>query len=512
MKRLIEIVVDLQNKIYNTVFLKQMDTTVIQVKLLDNNIIVDFASQTVDIIFTKPDNTIVQQVSSNIDKTNGIATIPLLADCVRQAGKAKMEIEVKNTNSEVISSFYIPVQIEQTSKENVNSDNTPNYFEEFAKAIDDLKSDSTQMLNDISSAEEKRVSNEKERVSAENTRKSNETNREDTESARNTAEEERVSNENTRISNEKSRVSAENTRKTNETNRTTAETARVKAEEARVTAEENRVTEFNQMMQNVNAEAVQKNTTDIAGIKDTMPNNAGSHNGIYRGKEITDLFYDGTLTKQIAAGTFDDIFVGDYIIGKVSGRKYLVADINYRLHCGDTECTKPHILMIPEKTMGNAQMNSTNITTGAYVGSEMYITNLETYKTVIKNDFGTEHILKHRELFSNAVTNGYESAGSWYDSEIDLMNELMVYGSNIFHNCINGTNIPYNYTIDKSQLSLFRHRPDLIPARNDSNGRQWYWLRDVVSSADFASVYSYGCAYCGSASSSGGVRPAFLIY
>ena len=178
---------------------------------------------------------------------------------------------------------------------------------------------------------------------------------------------------------------------------------------------------------------------------------------------------------------------------------------------GDTECTKPHILMIPERTMGNEQMNTSNVTTGAYVGSAMYKTNLTKYKTVIKNDFGSNHILKHRNHFQNAVTNGYESGGTWYDSEVDLMNETMVYGSNIFKNCLNGSNVPNNYTIDKSQLSLFRLRHDLTVALNDSGGRQWYWLRDVVSSAAFANVSSGGNAdyYC--ASTSGGVRPAFLI-
>ena len=239
--------------------------------------------------------------------------------------------------------------------------------------------------------------------------------------------------------------------------------------------------------------------------------NAGAHNGIYRGKDITDLFYDGTLSKQIAAGTFDDIFVGDYIIGKNSKRKYLVADINYRLHMGDTECTKPHILMIPERTMGNEQMNATNVTTGAYIGSAMYTTNLAKYKTIIKNDFEETHILKHRNHLQNAVTNGYESAGTWYDSDIELMNETMVYGSNIFKNCLNGSNIPNNYTIDKSQLSLFRLRHDLTVALNDSGARQWYWLRDVVSSAHFAGVSNLGDAAYYSASHSGGVRPAFLI-
>ena len=246
-------------------------------------------------------------------------------------------------------------------------------------------------------------------------------------------------------------------------------------------------------------------------LKSIIPNNAGAHNGIYRGKDITDLFYNGTLSQQIAAGTFDDIFIGDYIIGKVSKRKYLVADINYRLNMGDTECTTPHILMVPEKIMGTAKMNDTNITTGAYVGSKMYTEYLAPFKAVIQNDFETSHIVQHRNLFANAVTNGYESAGGWFDSTIELMNEIMVYGSNIFHNIQNGANLAYNYTMDKQQLSLFRLKPALTVARNDAGERYWYWLRDVVSASSFALVSSYGYANDTSASLAGGVRPAFLI-
>jgi len=246
-------------------------------------------------------------------------------------------------------------------------------------------------------------------------------------------------------------------------------------------------------------------------LKAIVPKNASAHNGIYRGKDITDLFYDGTLSQQIAAGTFDDVFIGDYIIGKVSKRKYLVADINYRLNMGDTECKTPHILMIPERIMGTAKMNDTNITTGAYVGSKMYTEYLAPFKTVIQNDFETSHIVQHRNLFANAVTNGYESAGGWFDSTIELMNEIMVYGSNIFHNIQNGTNLAYNYTMDKQQLSLFRLKPDLTVARNDAGDRYWYWLRDVVSASHFAGVDTGGRAGSNGASSSGGVRPAFLI-
>lgn len=250
--------------------------------------------------------------------------------------------------------------------------------------------------------------------------------------------------------------------------------------------------------------------SDLKSI--VVASNSGAHNSIYRGKDITDLFYDGTLSKQIAAGTFDDIFIGDYIIGKSSGRKYLVADLNYRLNMGDTECKTPHVLMIPERIMGTAMMNDTHVTTGAYVGSKMYTTNLTPFKTIIKNDFGAGHILKHRNHLQNAVTNNYESGGTWYDSEIELMNECMVYGSNIWHNILCGTNLPNNYEIDNSQLSLFKLRHDLIVARNDAGDRYWYWLRNVVSSSFFANVRGSGNASSGGAANSTGVRPAFLIY
>ena len=247
--------------------------------------------------------------------------------------------------------------------------------------------------------------------------------------------------------------------------------------------------------------------TKFANLKSiVVAPNAGAHNSIYRGKDITDLFYNGTLSKQIAAGTFDDIFIGDYIIGNVSKKKYLVADINYRLHTGDTECTRPHILMIPERILGTAKMNDTNITTEGYVGSKMYKEYLTPFKTVIQNDFGNAHILNHKALLTNTVADGKSTGWAWYDSTIELMNESMVYGHNAFGSS------GYETGSDKSQLSLFRLDPSKIIARNDNNERYWYWLRTVVSSSFFANVYSHGLASSTSASSAYGVRPAFLIY
>lgn len=74
-----------------------------------------------------------------------------------------------------------------------------------------------------------------------------------------------------------------------------------------------------------------------------------------------------------------------------------------------------------------------------------------------------------------------------------------------------GAHLGYEAGIDKQQLSLFRLKHELTAAKNDAGDRYWYWLRDVVSSANFAYVGSDGNASSNGASNAGGVRPAFLI-
>ena len=149
-------------------------------------------------------------------------------------------------------------------------------------------------------------------------------------------------------------------------------------------------------------------------------------------------------------------------------------------------------------------MNESNDTTGGYVGSKMYTEGLEQAKTTIKAAF-SGHVLSHRIYLTNAVFNGYASAGAWCDSEVDLMNEQMVYGTGILSPVSTGSAVPANYRVEKSQLPLFQHDPSRI-----CNRATW-WLRDVITASLFAIVYSCGDAYCDGASSSRGVRPAFCI-
>ena len=57
-----------------------------------------------------------------------------------------------------------------------------------------------------------------------------------------------------------------------------------------------------------------------AGTKDFIPveKSAAAHNGIYRGKDLTSYFDSGDMSTAIANGTFENIFIGDYITKSIT--------------------------------------------------------------------------------------------------------------------------------------------------------------------------------------------------
>lgn len=259
---------------------------------------------------------------------------------------------------------------------------------------------------------------------------------------------------------------------------------------------------------NFRAKAVEGTEAKIAPL---LFSNAGAHNAIYRGKSLGSTVTTAQYA-AIKAGTFDDLYIGDY--WTIGGVNYRIAAFDYYLNSGDTNCTTHHVVIVPDTCLYNAQMHNTssggwengaaNTTAGGYVGSDMYKSNLEQAKTTIKSAF-SGHVLKHRIYLTNAVANGRASGGAWCDSEVDLMCEQMVYGSGIFSPVSDGSNVPANYRVEKSQLPLFQHEPSRI-----CNRATW-WLRDVITASIFANVGGAGNASCGDASSSHGVRPAFCI-
>ena len=263
-------------------------------------------------------------------------------------------------------------------------------------------------------------------------------------------------------------------------------------------------------------------------------------------KDITAYYADGTLWKRLN-GTdgfefCEDIYVGDYI--KMSraisayertgqyqetGSDYVtIAGIDTLMGNGDTAVDYHHLVMVPGKGFGGTQhfgrsrMNSSNSTTGGYVGSEMHTTTIgavassgstaanATINQQLYAEFGS-HLKTTKELLSNSMNaSGYNKFGTnsgcsnnwaWTSCQAVLMSEVECYGAAICSSSL------YDTGNAAAQLPLFVHSKE---ARN--NRSAYYWLKDVASATYFCLCGNYGYAhssYAGGASLY--VRPRFVI-
>ena len=263
------------------------------------------------------------------------------------------------------------------------------------------------------------------------------------------------------------------------------------------------------------------------------PDGAEAHNAMWGGRDITAAFNNGTVSANIANGTFKDIFPGDYITKQVTiprvladdgttelfaGGTYtvnwVIADCDYWINKGDqgNGMETHHVVIVPQAPIFNANMNATNTTEGGYKGSEMYKNVIPACATGIVNAFGGEHILTFRDhltrdMNTSAVSSGITVLtgapnwnGVWHSQQCNLMSEAMVYDG---PHCASSA---LDNIMATRQMSAFRLSEKLI-----NYNRQWWWLRDVVSSALFAFVYGGGGALAGNASAVYGVRPFALL-
>lgn len=238
--------------------------------------------------------------------------------------------------------------------------------------------------------------------------------------------------------------------------------------------------------------------TDIDSVRNVLADGAAAHNCIYRGKNLG-TSVTAEQYAAISSGKFTDLYIGDYWV--IKGVTYRIAAFDYYYNCGDTNFTKHHVVIVPDTSLYKAQMNTSNVTTGGYTGSAMYKSNLAQAKTTIKAAFGSAHVLTKRELLTNAVNGNTPSGWAWFDSDVELMNEVQVYGS-VAWGAHDGNG--YNVASGDGQFPLFMFD------RTKLHNREDYWLRDVSSATYFSNVYYNGHADRG-ASFSLGVRPAFCI-
>lgn len=239
--------------------------------------------------------------------------------------------------------------------------------------------------------------------------------------------------------------------------------------------------------------------TDIDSVRNVLADGAAAHNCIYRGKNLG-TSVTAEQYAAISSGKFTDLYIGDYWV--INGVTYRIAAFDYYYNCGDTNFTKYHVVIVPDTSLYKAQMNTSNVTTGGYTGSAMYKSNLAQAKTTIKAAFGSAHVLTKRELLTNAVNGNTPSGWAWFDSDVELMNEVQAYGS-VAWGAHDGNG--YNVASGDGQFPLFMFD------RTKLHNREDYWLRDVSSATCFSYVSGGGFANNNYASFSFGVRPAFCI-
>lgn len=231
---------------------------------------------------------------------------------------------------------------------------------------------------------------------------------------------------------------------------------------------------------------------------------AGAHNGIFRGKNLTSYFDSGEMSKNIANSTFKNIYPGDYILKNItvpeltytdkSGNtktikqktynnvKFVVGGLDTHYLCGGEPTTSHHVLLITEDVYYNdIPMNPTNTTEGGYCGSDMWNFIIPNWAIAIKNAFGEEHVLNHKELLSTSVdSDGHSLTKTWINLDVNIPNENMIFGSNIFGNYIDASDfpriLPY-YALKGTHHVMYPH---------------WFWLRTVAGTDHFACAGGFG--------------------
>lgn len=238
----------------------------------------------------------------------------------------------------------------------------------------------------------------------------------------------------------------------------------------------------------------------------SLLNNAGFHNSVFRGKYLGNSL-TAAQSAQIQAGTFDDLFIGDY--WTFNGVNWRIADFDPYYRCGDNISLGHHIAVVPDSNLYSTVWNDTDTTAGGYVSSKIRANiksgtngSAEGAELKVIAAFGSTHVLAYRALYPTTYDSSGNATGwAWTDARVELMNENEVYGAQVWS--VGGKG--HEVGISKRQLSLFRLAPQFV------NIRATWWLRSVCSAAYAAVVDDGGDACYYGASASFGVRPLSLI-
>lgn len=273
----------------------------------------------------------------------------------------------------------------------------------------------------------------------------------------------------------------------------------------------------------------------IENLNEWMPKTAAAHNSIYRGKDITSKYNDGSLFTAISSGYFDDVFVGDYFTANISTQNWTlntggtdfqsdgsiwkahtfrIMELDPRLYRGKPSLTIHHAAVMMDDAIATAPMNTIASVSGGYVGSKFYTTCSQAITESLRTTFtksSVNHLVSHKEVLTNATDDAGNITGwDWYSEYWTLPSEIEVYGSQIM-GAGNGLG---NGGISYGQLAGFRLNPELVTkfrSTASSESLASWWLRDTVNSGSFAIVGYHGMAVLSSANVVRAIRPVIYI-
>lgn len=185
----------------------------------------------------------------------------------------------------------------------------------------------------------------------------------------------------------------------------------------------------------------------------------------------------------------------------INGHTYVIAGLNptkgtftpYRV-------TADHVglIVIPHTTTEwNASGNTYTGANGrgaGYANSDLHYYLVNTLLPLVQTDLGSANLIAHSKLLGDAVNqSGYNRMGSasgctsswgWVvDQYISALSEVQVYGSVVW------SSSGYDTGEACRQLDVFRHYN-----HTEIFGREYPWLRDVVSASAAATAYNIGYA------------------
>ena len=246
--------------------------------------------------------------------------------------------------------------------------------------------------------------------------------------------------------------------------------------------------------------------------------NAITHRNVYRGKNL-----GSTVTTDqynaIDAGTFEDLYIGDYWVMDYDGTntvKFYIVDFDPYVgkgSSGATATTKHHVMLFPSKplpTQTRFTMEALSANNAGYKGCNFRLNVLPNIITKLNTWFGQNHILKHPEYLStHAGTSGPGAGEVVNDCSAELFSVINIFG---YQPVAEGSGritsyMNAGYTLDLSILPLFRYA-NLHKLLDDRNR---FVFRDIENTENWVRYNLGNCQFSRISGTDENAYPYFLL-